>query len=205
MQKKKAIEDAARIITISIRTSPKSGGIDDVAYLILSDSQKNKVAQEVRRIADIIRRNKEEKANRATKLDWYSDADTIEKSDSLILLGVKGRKPLGLNCGGCGLKDCKEFVKGKIFKTIFMSGPYCIFKLWDLGIAIASAAKTASDLNVDNRIMFKAGTAGERLGFLKGYSPILGLPLSITGKNIYFDRKDKLDAKELWMQIKNIK
>jgi len=38
-----------------------------------------------------------------------------------------------------------------------------MFKLLDLGIAIGSAVRTASLLNVDNRIMFRAGTAARKL------------------------------------------
>jgi uncharacterized ferredoxin-like protein len=58
----------------------------------------------------------------------------------------------------------------------------------DLGIAIASAAKTASALDVDNRIMYRVGTAARRLNLLPEASVIMGIPISAKGKNIYFDR-----------------
>ena len=45
-------------------------------------------------------------------------------------------------------------------------GPTCIFKALDLGIALGSAVKTASLLNVDNRIMYRIGTAARRLNLL---------------------------------------
>ena len=61
-------------------------------------------------------------------------------------------------------------------------------KLIDLGIALGSAVKTASDLNVDNRIMVTIGRAAIKMGLMKA-DEVQGIPLSIKGKNIFFDRK----------------
>ncbi|HCD38918.1 MAG TPA: hypothetical protein DEQ77_09445, partial [Candidatus Omnitrophica bacterium] len=97
---------------------------------------------------------------------------------------------------------CQEFLGAKPPQTIFMPGPFCMFKLLDLGIALSSAAKTASSLNIDNRIMYRVGLAAYSLGLLEDCNPIIGLPLSATGKNIFFDRKEKIEAKELWRKIK---
>lgn len=60
-------------------------------------------------------------------------------------------------------------------------------KLIDLGIAIGSAVKIASMFNIDNRIMYSVGVAAEEMGIIEG--TILGIPLSVKGKNIFFDRK----------------
>jgi len=60
--------------------------------------------------------------------------------------------------------------------------------LLDLGIAVGSAVKVASDLNVDNRVMFTVGVAARALGYMRA-DVVIGIPLSATGKNIYFDRK----------------
>jgi len=60
-------------------------------------------------------------------------------------------------------------------------------KLIDLGIAIGSAVKTASLLNIDNRVMYSVGVAAEEMSIIEG--TILGIPLSVKGKNIFFDRK----------------
>ncbi|MDI3312576.1 MAG: DUF2148 domain-containing protein, partial [Thermoanaerobacterium sp.] len=66
-------------------------------------------------------------------------------------------------------------------------GPMCAWRLIDLGIAIGSAVKTASMLNVDNRIMYRIGISAKRLNLIDG-EIVVGIPLSATGKNIYFDR-----------------
>ncbi len=202
MQETQAVVDAAKIIGISIRTAPKSAGVDDIAYTIIGDSQKKDLANEIRKIATmLLKENNDPKIRKAIELDWHSDAEACEKSDCVILVGVKGRRPLGFNCGGCGFKTCHEFQSAEPPKTIFMAGPFCTFKLLDLGIALSSAAKAAADFNIDNRIMYRTGLAGYRLGLVKEYNPILGLSLSASGKNIYFDRKEKTEAKELWRQI----
>jgi uncharacterized ferredoxin-like protein len=63
-------------------------------------------------------------------------------------------------------------------------------RMTDLGIALGSAVKTAQIHNVDNRIMFSAGTAALNLGLLgKDCSVAYAIPLSVTGKNIFFDRE----------------
>ncbi|MFY9415198.1 MAG: ferredoxin domain-containing protein, partial [Tepidanaerobacteraceae bacterium] len=61
------------------------------------------------------------------------------------------------------------------------------WRLVDLGIAVGSAVKTASMLNVDNRIMYRIGVVARKMKLIEG-DVVLGIPLSATGKNIFFDR-----------------
>lgn len=60
-------------------------------------------------------------------------------------------------------------------------------KLIDLGIALGSAVKIASDLNVDNRVMHSVGAAAMKMGILDA-DEVQGIPISVKGKNIFFDR-----------------
>ena len=48
--------------------------------------------------------------------------------------------------------------------------------------------KTSSELNVDNRVMRSVGEAALKMGLLKA-DEIIGIPLSVKGKSIFFDRK----------------
>jgi len=57
----------------------------------------------------------------------------------------------------------------------------------DLGIALSSAAKVAGELNVDNRIMRSIGETAENMKLLQADYAV-GIPISIKGKNIFFDR-----------------
>jgi uncharacterized ferredoxin-like protein len=58
----------------------------------------------------------------------------------------------------------------------------------DLGIALGSAVSLVADNRVDNRIMFTIGQAAARLGLLGEYKLIMGIPLFVGGKNVFFDR-----------------
>jgi uncharacterized ferredoxin-like protein len=61
-------------------------------------------------------------------------------------------------------------------------------RMIDIGAALLSAAKTASLLNVDNRVQQRVGAAAKTLGLIKG-EVVMGIPVGITGKSIYFDRQ----------------
>ncbi|MCQ8898199.1 MAG: ferredoxin domain-containing protein, partial [Hadesarchaea archaeon] len=52
---------------------------------------------------------------------------------------------------------------------------------------LGSAAKTASLLNADNRMMFSAGVAARKAGMMEA-DVVIALPLSATGKSPFFDR-----------------
>jgi len=110
----------------------------------------------------------------------------VENSDAVVLMGLKKAQPLGLNCGACGFSTCKELLKQKPVKVEF-KGPTCAYRHLDLGIALGSAVKTASMLNVDNRIMYRIGAVARDMK-LVDWDFILGIPLSVTAKSIYFDR-----------------
>lgn len=68
-----------------------------------------------------------------------------------------------------------------------------VMRLVDLGIAIGSAVKTASMLNIDNRVMFTVGKAAQDLKLIEG-DVVFGIPVSVRGSNIFFDRYDPLKA-----------
>jgi uncharacterized ferredoxin-like protein len=174
---KEAVQEAARFMLIAARTAPKTGGVDDILALIVYGQEKDLIADKMEEIGE----------ERGLK-GFGRDARNLKDSGAVLLIGVRGGKSAGLNCGSCGFEDCKEFDEqarrlGKDF-----CGPTCIFKALDLGIALGSAVKTASTLNLDNRIMYRVGTAAAKLKMLPEASVILGVPVSAHGKNIYFDR-----------------
>jgi len=172
--------EAARMMLISARTAPKSAGIDDILAAMVYGKEKEEIAAEMDKIAQ-----QRQDASAAFK----RDGQNLRDSEAVLLIGVKGTKKFGLDCGGCGYPTCTEFERATRKLGQDFQGPNCIFKLLDLGIALGSAAKTASTLNVDNRIMYRVGTAAKRLNFLPEASIIMGIPISAKGKSIYFDRK----------------
>jgi uncharacterized ferredoxin-like protein len=168
---------AAKLMAVSARTAPKSGGKDDIHVLIVYGEEKDKLAEEMLKISE------ERKIQ-----GFIRDAKNVKDSSAVVLIGVEGTKKFGLNCGACGFKTCDEFEKAVKSKGLDFIGPTCVFKALDLGIALSSAVKAASILNVDNRIMYRIGAAATRLNFMPNSSIIMGIPISAKGKNIYFDR-----------------
>jgi len=59
----------------------------------------------------------------------------------------------------------------------------------DMGIALGSACAVAADARVDNRIMFSAGKAAMEMGYADGDVLWNGIPLSVSGKSPFFDRR----------------
>ena len=174
---KEAILEAAKLMLISARTAPKSAGIDDVLTIIVHGKEKDAIARKMEEIAE------------ERKIEQFRrDAKNVRDSEAVVLIGVRGKKSLGLSCGACGYKSCEEFDEAQKSGEDFF-GPTCLFKALDLGIALGSAVKTASMLNVDNRVMYRVGVAALKLNLMSEASVVIGVPVSTTGKNIYFDRR----------------
>jgi uncharacterized ferredoxin-like protein len=73
-------------------------------------------------------------------------------------------------------------------KEMGYTGPHCVMRMMDIGVALSSAAKTASIHNVDNRVQQRVGAAARALGLIKA-EVAMGIPVSIGGKSIFFDRQ----------------
>ncbi|MCL1879969.1 MAG: DUF2148 domain-containing protein [Actinomycetia bacterium] len=108
------------------------------------------------------------------------DAGNIDAAQTLVLIGAK-YEPCGLDgrCKLCGFADCASAKE---------AGAACVFTAMDLGIALGSAVSVAAALRIDNRMMFTAGKAAAALGLLGEHKMIIGIPLSVSKKNPFFDR-----------------
>jgi uncharacterized ferredoxin-like protein len=175
-----ALMQAAKLMLLSARTAPKAAGIDGIQTLLIHSKEKDAIVAEMIKIA-------EERPNAAA--GFKRDAKNVQDSTAVILIGVRGTQKLGIDCSGCGYKNCTEYEEAPKRLGQDFIGPNCIFKLLDLGIALGSAVRTASMLNVDNRIMYRIGVAAKRLKHMPQTSVIMGIPISAKGKSIYFDRK----------------
>ena len=81
-------------------------------------------------------------------------------------------------------------LKHAMVKALEAAGGICAFNTIDLGIATMSAAEVAGRFHIDNRIMYSIGRACLDLEmFGPKVKQALGIPLSVTGKNPFFDRK----------------
>ncbi|MGB9710637.1 MAG: ferredoxin domain-containing protein [Thermodesulfovibrio sp.] len=172
---KEVIETVAKIMLISARTAPKAKGEDEIVTAIVTQEEKEAIARQMEVIGE-----------QATHKFFKRDAQNVRDAEGLILVGLNFKKPAGVNCGACGY-DCNSIIKQKTYEVEY-SGPVCTIRVIDLGIAIGSLVSVAKELGVDNRVMYSVGVAAKKLGFMDSQI-ILGIPLSIKGKNIFFDRK----------------
>jgi uncharacterized ferredoxin-like protein len=174
---REAVLEAAKFMLIAARTAPKSGGVDDVLTLIVYGDKKEAVTEKMEKIGE------------ERKIKGFGrDAENVRDSEAVVLIGVRGNKSFGFDCGACGYNSCKEFKEAQKRSGEDFIGPTCLFKTLDLGIALGSAVKIASMLNIDNRVMYRVGTAALKLNLLPEATVIMGIPVSAKGKNIYFDR-----------------
>jgi len=162
----------ADLMAISARTAPKTAGQDFVAIKIIEGDDLERLAEKMFEFGE-----------QTGKGNFDRDGANVQNSDALLLIGLKDAKTPGLNCGACGFDKC---LKPNTHEGEF-KGPQCAYRLLDMGIALGSAVKMASLLNVDNRIMYRAGAVAREMGLIDA-DIVMGLPLSATGKSIYFDR-----------------
>lgn len=177
MTLKDTVRFVGELMAVSARTAPKAAGKDFIEVMLLADSERFVLGTDMIKIG-------KERGNPG----FERDGQNVLDSDAVLLIGLLPHKGAGMNCGACGFSSCQDF-NNRTFVGDF-TGPNCALRLLDLGIALGSAAKMASDHNVDNRIMYRVGVSAKRLGI--GKSNIChGIPLSATGKSIFFDRSQK--------------
>jgi len=169
-----AVEMVAELMAVAAETAPKSKGENFVKIKIITGETLKKLADDMLRFG---RRTREK--------DFDRDAKNVAASAAVVLIGIKKATVLGLDCGACGFPGCKQLEQADRCAVEFV-GPQCAFRLLDLGIALGSAVKTAGMLNVDNRIMYRAGVVAREMG-LVDWDVVMGIPLSVSGKSIYFD------------------
>jgi uncharacterized ferredoxin-like protein len=176
-----AVLEAARFMLAAARTAPKTAGVDDIMTLVVYGEEKDAIADKM-----------EEMAEERGIEGFRRDAKNVRDSHAVVLIGVRGDKSVGLDCGSCGYEGCRGFEEAVKKRGRDFIGPTCVFKALDLGIALGSAVKTASMLDIDNRIMYRVGTAASKLKLLSQGTIIMGIPVSVRGKNVYFDRPVKV-------------
>lgn len=178
---KEVTEMAVKLMAASARTAPKAGGKDFLEIVVITKEE------DLKKIAAAMKEYAPKSTNEAY---WLRDASNIENSEALLLVGLSKPATAGYDCGGCGYPTCAEFSKNRELKEKEMgyTGPHCVMRMIDIGVALSSAAKTASILNVDNRVQQRVGAAARAIGVIHG-EVVIGIPVSITGKSIYYDRQ----------------
>jgi len=166
----KGILQVLSLMYLATRTAPKARGMDNLVMAAFSGSEKEDLAKKMEEIAS---RGYQSRI-------FLRDAQNVRQAQAVLIIGTK-LKDRGLDCGFCGFDSCTECHK---------AGARCAYELIDLGIAVGSAVSVAANHRVDNRIMYTVGYAASEYKFLgEEVKVALGIPLSVSGKNIFFDRK----------------
>jgi len=160
----------ANLMCVAARTAPKARGIDNIVSIVLTDKEKDLLAQKM-----------EEFAKRGERPPLFTrDANNVRQAEAVVIIGTK-LATLGLNCGYCGFENCQKCQEAHV---------RCAHNIGDLGIAVGSAVSVASNHRVDNRVMYSIGWTSVQEKILgEDVKIALGIPLSASGKNIFFDRK----------------
>lgn len=150
---KKTHEIISHLIKISAEGSPKASG-DYLEIVVLDEAEKEMLVEEMFQLSD----EKDEES--------YSEVgESIESSDEVLLIGLNDHPPLELDCRACGYEDCKDFSEADEESDIF-SGPNCVFRIIDLGIALGNALNTIKSHGLEDSISIRGGLAAKHLGLI---------------------------------------
>ena len=166
-----AVLNTAAKMCAAARTAPKAHGKDTLHTLVLTGDEKELLAQKMEEVG-----TREMGTGMNT---WHGrDAANVRMAQAVVLIGTEQKYRGVPHCGFCGFKNCEGCKK---------AGGTCAFVYTDLGIAVSSAATTAAMDMTDNRIMYSVGKAAAEMGYAENVL-WLGIPISVSGKNIFFDR-----------------
>ncbi len=152
------IKNAALTMLSRAKTAPKAKGVDNLVYYLLEKDDVKKVAKKLEALA--------------IEKDipfFLRDSKNIKDLDYIVVIGLK--------------KDTE-----KSFKKLTLDSD-SNFDSVNLGIALGSAVSAANVYGVDTRIMWTIGFAIKNMNIIKQeLQDAYGIPISISEKNIFFDR-----------------
>lgn len=171
MRHEHVIECAKQMMTAA-RTAPKAKGVDIIEVMMITDDDIVALSNALHQIGENLGRG-----------GLMRDAGNLLEADAVVLIASR-EEAMCLNCGYCGFPTCGERP----------AGVPCAMNTIDVGIAVGSAVATAADMRLDTRVMYSAGYAALKLGWMPGCNYIIGIPVSASSKNPFFDRKRKTPA-----------
>ncbi len=175
-----AVMTVGELMALAARTAPKGKGEDSLEIRVLAKKDVKKLATRL------------SKLGKELGIGFFlRDAKNLAAAAACVIIGSRGDMVAGINCGGCGFATCADLAKARKKQPAAtpFEGPNCVIRMADLGIAVGSAVKTAQIHNVDNRIMYSGGVAARDLGIVpRECTVVYAIPLSASGKNIFFDR-----------------
>lgn len=184
------VVQVAKLMAGAAITAPKSGG-----QLFLAGKPNFietvivEAAEERRALAAWLRARGKERREAI----WFRDAEVAEAVDAILIVGITDWYPPNYDCGACGYATCAEFLHATRplrddSAELEFAGPTCNLRDIDLGIAVGSAARTASLHAIDCRCQTRVAVAARKTGVIRS-DVAVALSLSMTHKAIGFDRR----------------
>ncbi len=167
--KNEALKNAAGLMMNRMISAPKGKGKDDVSIILVDGAEKSALAAEMRTLGEARKRP-----------GLIRDANNVGLAEYVIIAGSQ-KIVMNLDCGFCSVPTCAESIQKDL---------NCAFPTADLGIAIGSGLSLAQQMGIDCRVMYTIGLAAVSLNLFKNdkIRVVLGIPLSISSKNVFFDR-----------------
>jgi len=162
----RVMEAVGQMMTAA-RTAPKAKGIDIVEIVAVEGHDIQTLSNKLHELGI-----------QSGRKFFLRDAENILSAEAVLLIGTHLQEQ-NLDCSYCGFPTCGD--KPQMFP--------CAINTVDVGIAIGSACAAAANLHLDTRVMFSVGYAAAALDWLKGCRTILGISVSASSKNPFFDRK----------------
>jgi uncharacterized ferredoxin-like protein len=185
------VVQVAKLLAAAAITAPKSGGQlflqgkhNFMETVVVADSETKTALSAWMRARGAERR----------ETIWYRDAQVAFAVDAILFVGLqRDWYPPNYDCGACGYATCAEFLHAtntlrKESAELEFAGPVCNLRDIDLGIAVGSAAKTASLHSIDCRCQTRSAVAARKLGIITADHAV-ALSLSMTPKAVGFDRR----------------
>ena len=169
--KRSAVFQVAADMANAARTAPKARGVDRLMICVADGDVLGLLADRMAQMH----------AEGRAAAHFVRDGDNLRQSLACVLIGTEAT-PMPWGCDTCGMSTCLNRQKGDV-------GALCAYATHDLGLAVGSAVSLAADRRIDNRVMFSIGMAAIELGMLPGARMAMGIPLSVSGKSPYYDRK----------------
>lgn len=167
--KEAGILQAADMMVCAALTAPKGSGKDTIRASVVTGEEKDRLRDKMLALSEAY-----------GMPNFARDAGNVDNAQAVVLIGCTGTYFGMSNCGICGFEDCGQ---------CRAAGARCVITVSDLGIAVGSAVSKADDMRIDNRVMYTAGKAALKLGFITDDTAICyGIPLSVSNKSIFFDR-----------------
>lgn len=164
-----AVRMLAEAVMAAARTAPKAKGRDLVEIAMITDEDIERLSQTMQQMS----------AESGLKF-LLRDAENILHAQAIIIIGTREPESVcGLNCGYCGYATCEAKPN---------CAP-CVMNGVDVGIAIGAACSKIADFRLDSRVLFSAGWAAKRMEMIAGADMVFAIPLSVSSKNPFFDRK----------------